>query len=439
MQKANATKSSPSSPSHSPSSSSPRRAAWRCLLRWAEGKTFAETLIEQETRGFASSDRAMVQAIVLGTLRNLRWLKHLRRCLRSASLEEKAEWLVLSGLCQLFLLHHAEHAAVCETVNAAPRHLKGLVNGMLRQAIRRKSEFLAEKEKLPPGVRYSTPDWLVERWEREWGRVEVLQLLEWNTQAPLVYARINPLHPPQKTEWYPLPELPGWFRLTSGLPLEDLREGSVYVADPSTRHCIRLLAPHPGERILDACAAPGGKSAAILGETMGEVHLLATDAEEHRLQPLRENLERAGGSDVQVLRYDWTQPCPEEWTEAFDAVLLDVPCSNSGVLQRRVDARWRLTEKEMDRLAALQGRILAQASQAVRPGGRLVYSTCSIDRQEDQAVVEAFLEQHGEFSLAEDYLALPHREQADGAYAALLLRKKADASKKSSHSSPSCV
>ncbi len=434
MSKASATAHLPS-----PSSSSPRRAAWRCLRRWSEGKAFAETLIEQETRGFSPSDRAMVQAIVLGTLRNLRWLKHLRRCLRSASLEEKAEWLVLSGLCQLFLLHHAEHAAVCETVNVAPRHLKGLVNGMLRQAIRRKSEFLAEKETLPPGVRYSTPDWLVERWEREWGREEVLQLLEWNTQAPPVYARINPLHPPQKTACCPLPELPGWFRLTSGLPLEDLREGRVYVADPSTRHCIRLLAPHPGERILDACAAPGGKSAAILGETMGEVHLLATDAEEHRLQPLRENLERTGGSDVQVLRHDWTQPCPEAWVEAFDAVLLDVPCSNSGVLQRRVDVRWRLNEKELDRLAALQSRILVQAARAVRPGGRLVYSTCSIDRQEDQTVVEAFLEQHGEFSLAEDYLALPHREQADGAYAALLLRKKADASKKSSHSSPSCV
>lgn len=439
MQKANATTPSPTSSAKSPSPSSPRRAAWHCLQRWSEGKAFAETLIEQETRGFSSSDRAMVQAIVLSTLRNLRWLKHLRRCLRSSSLEEKAEWLVLSGLCQLFLLHHAEHAAVCETVNAAPGRLKGLVNGMLRQAIRRKSEFLAEKETLPPGVRYSTPDWLVKRWEREWGREEVLQLLEWNTQAPPVYARINPLRPPQKTEGCPLPDLPGWFRLTSGLPLEDLREGRVYVADPSTRHCIRLLAPRPGERILDACAAPGGKSAAILGETMGQVHLLATDAVEHRLRPLRENLERAGGSDVQVHLHDWTHPCPEAWVEAFDAVLLDVPCSNSGVLQRRVDARWRLTGKEMERLSTLQSRILAQAAQAVRPGGRLVYSTCSIDRQEDQAVVEAFLEQHREFSLEEDYLALPHREHADGAYAALLLRKKADASKKSSHSSPSCV
>ena len=135
-----------------------------------------------------------------------------------------------------------------------------------------------------------------------------------------------------------------------------------------------------------------------------------------------ENLQRAGGENVSVELHDWTQPCPEKWQGAFDAVLLDVPCSNSGVLQRRVDARWRLQEKEIARLAGLQALILEQAAVAVRPGGRLVYSTCSIDNQEDREVVDAFLAEHPEFSLVADYLALPHKEQADGAYAALLQR-----------------
>ena len=107
---------------------------------------------------------------------------------------------------------------------------------------------------------------------------------------------------------------------------------------------------------------------------------------------------------------------------AFDAVLLDVPCSNSGVLQRRVDARWRLSAQEIERLAQLQASILECACAAVRPGGRLVYSTCSIDGQEDRGVVDAFLARHPEFSLERDYLALPHREQSDGAYAALLMK-----------------
>jgi len=128
---------------------------------------------------------------------------------------------------------------------------------------------------------------------------------------------------------------------------------------------------------------------------------------------------------VQVACHDWTRPCPPHAVAAFDAVLLDVPCSNSGVLQRRVDARWRLQPHEFERLAALQSSILEQASAAVAPGGRLVYSTCSIDAQEDRSVVDAFLARHPEFEFVQDYLALPHIEQADGAYAALIRRAKA--------------
>jgi 16S rRNA (cytosine967-C5)-methyltransferase len=161
----------------------------------------------------------------------------------------------------------------------------------------------------------------------------------------------------------------------------------------------------------------------MIAATLGKIDLLATDAEEHRLPQLQENLQRAGGENVDVKLHDWTEPCPLEWQGAFDAVLLDVPCSNSGVLQRRVDARWRLQPSEFERLAVLQLRILSCAAAAVRPGGRLVYSTCSIDRSEDRAVVDAFLSQNPEFTFERDYLALPHIERADGAYAALLRRK----------------
>lgn len=412
----------PSAP-HKPLS--PRAASVRCLIRWEKGGVFAETLIAREGAGMTPADRAMLQAIVLGVLRNLRWLEHLRKQLRTAPLEEKGHWLVIVGLCELLVLEHAEYAVVSQLVAQAPARLRGVVNGMLRNALRRRDEFLGERKLLSPGMRYSTPDWLVRRWMRDFGKEDTLALLEWNVQPPPVYARINPLRPME----YPLPNadalpgLPGWYRLRAGVPLAALLAGQVYVADPSTRHCVRLLAPQAGECILDACAAPGGKSAAIIAATMGQVKLMATDAEEHRLAPLQQNLQRAGGADVTVALHDWTHPCPPEWRGSFDAVLLDVPCSNSGVLQRRVDARWRLQEKEIARLAGLQALILEQAAEAVRPGGRLVYSTCSIDRQEDREVVDAFLAEHPDFSFVEDYLALPHREQADGAYAALLLRR----------------
>lgn len=403
-----------------------RHLAWKCLLRWSQGGIFAETLIARAAaeHKLPHADRSLLQAIVYDTLRHMSWLDHIRKTLRPGKLEEKIRWLVLVGLCQLFVLRQAEHAAVGETVRLAPQRVRGVVNGMLRNAARRKAEFDAELEKLPLPVRFSTPSWLVKRWLREFGEADTRAMLEWNSLTPPVYARLNPQNPPAEIPecWEPLPSLPLWYRLHGPLPLEALRAGQLYVTDPSTRYCVKLLAPQPGERVLDACAAPGGKSAAMLAATGGDLHLLATDVEEFRLKPLRENLLRAGGRDVQVAQHDWTQPCPAEWHSAFDAVLLDVPCSNSGVLQRRVDARWRLSADEIARLAALQLQILEQACAAVRPGGRLVYSTCSIDREEDRAVVEAFLARHKDFTFVEEYLALPHREQADGAYAALLQR-----------------
>ena len=407
-------------------SPSVRYLAWKCLLRWSQGGIFAETLIARAAaeHKLAHADRSLLQAIVYDTLRHMSWLDHIRKTLRPGKLEEKMRWLVLMGLCQLFVLRQAEHAAVGETVRLAPQRVRGVVNGMLRNAARRKAEFDAEHETLPLAVRFSTPSWLVKRWLREFGEPDTSAMLEWNSLTPPVYARLNPLNPPAEIPecWEPLSALPLWYRLHGPLPLEALRAGQLYVTDPSTRYCVKLLAPQPGERVLDACAAPGGKSAAMLAATGGDLHLLATDVEEFRLAPLRENLLRAGGRDVQVAQHDWTQPCPPEWCGAFDAVLLDVPCSNSGVLQRRVDARWRLSAGEITRLAALQLQILEQASAAVRPGGRLVYSTCSIDREEDRSVVDAFLATHKDFTFVEEYLALPHREQADGAYAALLCR-----------------
>ena len=399
----------------------PRRLAWHCLQRWGQGGIFAETLIDRECHVSSPRNRALVQSIVLGTLRNLRYLEHLCGKLRSGRLEDSARWLALLGLCQLFVLRKPAHAAVSETVSLAPPRIRGLINGMLRNAVRRQDEFEVELPELPLGVRYSAPDWLVERWCAEFGRDEAEQMLAWNIQTPPVYGRVNPLNPPQVgDDWVALSHAPGWYRLPAGLPMKDLQEGRIYVADPSTRYCVGLLAPQPGERVLDACAAPGGKSVAMIGATGGRIDLLSTDAEAHRLPQLRENLLRAGGERVEVQQHDWTQPCPQKWQGAFDAVLLDVPCSNSGVLQRRVDARWRLQPAEIERLTELQLRILTCAAEAVRPGGRLVYSTCSIDCAEDRAVVDAFLASHPRFRLVEDYLALPHREQADGAYAALL-------------------
>ena len=413
-------------PKHS--GKSVRRLAWEGLQRWSRGGIFAETIVSRaaQQNNLSHADRALLQAIVYDTIRQLSMLDHLRLRLRPGHLDEPLRWLVLMGLGQLFIMHQAEHAAVCETVELAPKRVRGVVNGMLRNAIRKRAEFEKEISTLQPAVRYSCPSWLAERWTQEFGGETACAMMEWNIHQSPLYARVNPLNPPSPLpqDWEPLPDIPGWYRVNGPVPQELLAEGRAYMADPSTRHAVELLAPRPGERVLDACAAPGGKSVAMLQAAGGELGLLATDAQEHRLPALRENLRRAAGRELPVEAYDWAGPCPQKWRGAFDAVLLDVPCSNTGVLQRRVDARWRLDAGEITRLASLQRQLLENACGAVRPGGRLVYSTCSIEREEDADTVQAFLAAHPEFTLQREHLALPHVERADGAYAALLRRAR---------------
>lgn len=405
-------------------SSSPRYLAWQSLCRWGRGGIFAESLIHSAGKRLSAADRAMLQAIVLGSLRHLRWLEHILYTLRGGRhVQENARWLLISGLCQLFVLRWAEYAVVNELVSIAPAKLRPLVNGVLRQALRRGNEWEQERCSLPPGVRFSMPDWIVDRWLKRFGKEECCAMLARMGEPAPVFVRTNLLHPLPAIPagWQPVPQADGWYNLGDApLPQKEILAGQVYIADLSTRYSVELLAPQPGEKILDACAAPGGKSIGILSATRGQCDLLATDAEAHRLPQLRENLSRTGAPSVQVERHDWTRPCPPAWRGRFDAVLADVPCSNSGVFQRRVDARWRLTPGELSKLTTTQLRIAENALQALRPGGRLVYSTCSIEPEENADMVQKLLKRHPACSMERDFLALPHRVGADGAYAALI-------------------
>ena len=404
---------------------SARMLAWQCLWRWGTRKgVFADSLIHRVEKGLSSQDRAMLQAIVLGTLRHLRLLEEQLATLRGKKrLQENARWLLLSGLCQLFVLKWPEYAVVNELVELAPQALRGLVNGVLRESLRQRGQWEARLPQLSPGVRYSMPDWLVERWTKRFGAKECRELLEWFAQPASVFLRVNLLNPPPSipANWAPLPNLPGWFRLADGhFPHDQVSAGQVYATDPATRHSIELLAPAAGENILDACAAPGGKSIAILSATQDNCSLLSTDSVQPRLPMLRSNLQRAVGHSTRVELRDWTQPPSEKLRRAFDAVLVDVPCSNSGVLQRRVDARWRLSPTELKHLTTVQLQIAKHALQAVKPGGRFVYSTCSIEPEENNEIVQKVLAENPGWTLAEERLILPQREHTDGAYCALL-------------------
>ena len=248
--------------------------------------------------------------------------------------------------------------------------------------------------------------------------------MEWNNLPAVTYFRVNPLAPAAGA----LPGEParGRARVLSARRSDPRRRCSP--PEPSTSRIpppgIRSICstPQPGERILDACAAPGGKAFLIAAALGSAENLVCTDSNEKRLPRLQQNLERLHAGNATIACHDWTQPAPAEWHGTFDGILLDVPCSNTGVIRRRVDVRWRLQAPDIDKIAITQRKILENALPCLKPGGRLVYSTCSIEREENLGQVEAFLADHPELELKAVREALPFRDQTDGAFAARIER-----------------
>jgi 16S rRNA (cytosine967-C5)-methyltransferase len=196
-------------------------------------------------------------------------------------------------------------------------------------------------------------------------------------------------------------------------------EGEFYIQDPSTLPAVELIGAQPGERVLDVCAAPGGKTTCLAQLMQNRGEIVAEDSSAERLKQVVANCARLGVTCA-TIRQSRANDATETW---FDRVLVDAPCSNTGVLRRRVDARWRLRGEDIARLAAEQLALLQSAARRVKRGGALVYSTCSLEPEENRGVVEAFLKSNAEFSLDRCVETFPPRDGVDGAFAARFARK----------------
>ena len=340
------------------------------------------------------------------------------------------------GLTQLFLLDGIpEHAAVHETMEAAKRlrvasGQQRFINAILRNAIRRKDGLLEWMEFQLPEIRYSHPPFCLERWEKVFGEDRTQNMLEWNQQRAHTYARLTTcgkkLVPTLPQELIPVKEAPGFFQLPRKLNPTDLpafEEGAWYIQDPATRYAPALLDPQPEENILDACAAPGGKTSLLVDAMGGDTDSLwAVDPQPKRIQRLKENMERLQAPKVQVVCTSLSD-LVKDHKEAFQGILLDVPCSNTGVLQRRPDAKWNLSPEMFDERATLQRSILEEALPLCAPQGRIVYSTCCIEPEETTDLIAGFLRDHPTWSKAEEHLILPGEQNSDGAYCCLLKMK----------------
>jgi len=409
-----------------------RALARDALERWRNATEFADQIVAEIFRQSAlgAADRAFALELFYGVLRNLTLLDFWIRELRSAPVDPAARDILRLGLYQTLLIETAAHAAVYETVELAPPPKRTLINAILRRALREKPALTDLAEVQPPATRFSVPEFLFAKWSAQFGDEAALELCRWNNQPPPLYARINQLriNAEEFLHRYPgsalLPGSSNFVRLSD--PAAALRDGACYVQDPSTALACELLRPAAGEMVLDACAAPGGK-AAYLAEMMRNADtLLVADQNEKRLERLRENFVRLGLRNARTFCCDWTNrrsigsAALDE--KSFEKILVDVPCTNTGVMRRRIDVRWRLQAADFARMPHQQLAILQAVAPLLKPGGSLVYSTCSLEPEENEDVVRTFLHRQPGFRLTDTKQSLPFRDAFDGAYAAKLSR-----------------
>lgn len=424
----------------------PREITIDVLGRHAGGQFIGEVLDKALAQARLSApDRRLCQELVYGIVRwrlTLDWL--IARKTANRPQKPGLQDILRLGLYQIFWLERIpNHAAVHETVELAKARgfgqKAGFVNAVLRSYLR---EFAATKEALgelktnQPHLGYSHPDWLVARWEQRWGRDQTTKLLDWNNAPPATFARINSLKADPgkllaqwreenvaydffRRDWF---EENLVFELNSHPPLESLpsfQAGLFYIQDPSTLLAIRELDPRNGEVVLDLCAAPGGKLtyAAQLMRNQGQ--LVAHDTNAERLKMVQENCARLGVTCVQTVLAAELKP-QNAPRAMFDRVLIDAPCSNTGVMRRRVDLRWRIRPEEINRLRAAQLKLLKTGAAFLKPGGTLIYSTCSLEPEENSGVVGDFLSAAGNVRLENERELHPVRDGVDGAYVARL-------------------
>ena len=418
------------------------------MIRRQTANDYVEDLLDSELQAHRLSpvDRGLCQTLVYGIARwqmTLDWL--IARKTEGRTQKEALRVLLQLGLFQMFWLERIpNHAAVHATVELAKQlglgPQSGFVNAVLRGYTRERDateKLLRELKVSQPALGHSHPEWLYERWRARWGAERAVQLMEWNNAAPPAYARVNKLKANAakltaqwemegvkfatvKWDWTESDEV---FRLESHPPLASLRsfkEGMFYIQDPSTLLAARELGPKPGESVLDLCAAPGGKTALIAQMMENRGRIAAQDRDPSRLELIRENCARLGVTIAE------TSIPPSGILvnpgKKFDRVLVDAPCSNTGVMRRRVELRWRVRPEEIERLRATQLELLRQAAPRLKPGGTLVYSTCSLEPEENSAVAQSFVAEQPEFKLEKERELLPFADGVDGAYVARLMK-----------------
>ena len=416
-------------------------AAASLVARWLDRRERIDALLESLPKTLTGPERARCQHLVVGALRHYgRIDSALSRLVAHPPRFSTRAVLFIAGFEIIDALADKEDSRIAKIVHHAVEQAKALASPaearLVNAVVRKLAGVLAEPAPTlnisagELGEYFSHPAWLVQLWLTQFGPAPTRTLLEWNQRPAPLHARwrAGDETPPEFLKPTARPTI---FEVTPGHWAEVerlLKAGKLYLQDPSTCIPVELLAPQAGEKVLDLCAAPGGKSL-LIADTMKTGKLVAVDQPGVRIERLKENLSRVAGLDVALVQTDALGNLAvalreHQLPELYDAVMLDAPCTNTGVMRHRVDVKWRLQAGDFRKHHHQQLSLLHSAAKTVAQGGRLVYSTCSIDRVENENVVSEFLagKAGGPFELEKTVLSYPWTSGHDGG-GAFLLRK----------------
>jgi 16S rRNA (cytosine967-C5)-methyltransferase len=398
-----------------------RITAFEILQRVAEG-AYGSVLLASREDDLKPQDRALCHELVMGVLRNQLWLDRLAEHFANRKVTQLDLPVTIAlrlGLYQLrFLTRIPASAAVNESVNLA-RHARvrsagALVNAVLRRAVREPDFDPAsgvDDDVARLSILTSHPEWLIERWIKNLGLVEAEAFARANNNAAPVAFRINRkanetqiLNRLRETgaELVASEIVAGAWRITGAAGvLGDLaKTGDVYIQDEASQLAAAVVDAQPGERVLDLCAAPGSKTTWIADRSDDRVLIVAGDVHEHRVRTVISSAKTQMLQGIRAIALDGLKPLPFP-DATFDRVLLDAPCSGTGTLRRNPEIRYRISPADLADLAGRQKQLLFNAARVVRPGGHLIYSTCSVEPEENEAVVQQFLENTDSFAVNE--------------------------------------
>ncbi len=405
----------------------PRELALDTLVKVAETGAYSNLQLNRALQDaqLQRADAALATELVYGTIQRQLTLDHWLSKFAAKGLHKLEPWvhqlLRMSAYQLLYLDRIPAHAAVNEAVTIAKRRghqgISGMVNGILRSIDRNRAELTvsAINDKDPVAriaLRHSYPEWLVQRWIEAYGAEAAEAICAAGNEPPHASLRINPLREVREEALRQLTEqgfdasasaiAPAGIAVRRGGNLADtegFREGKWTVQDESSMLVAEVASPQPGMQVLDCCAAPGGKSTHLAELMEGKGKVWANDLHPHKAPLIEAQAERLGLSNIEVITGDAGALDERFKKSSMDVILLDAPCSGFGVIRRKPEIKWTKTAGDVAEIAAIQRRLLRTAAHLVKPGGTLVYSTCTIEKAENEQQVTAFLSEHPEFEL----------------------------------------